>query len=135
MALQQQKIIFFSAIFVVFIAVVVTAGRAHFTPHGNLSISPNKLWDDIENGKVQNRSSYTVEGEISSISHISGWYVIYFKGCSAPFVWAITEDTPENYLGMKVSASVVVVFLGTAGDQYEIGKDGWIGIITAISPA
>ncbi|MEM4308809.1 MAG: hypothetical protein QXU48_07075 [Thermoplasmata archaeon] len=133
MALENQKLLFFSAIFVVFVAVAVTVGKAAFTPSTTSgTMSPAQLWKAIEQGKIQNQSYHVVEGVIESVETIYAgtvpiYNLTYFRGCDAPFLWGIYDESPKDYINKKVTVVVGVMYLGDMAQGY--GKDGWVAVI------
>ncbi|MCX8173831.1 MAG: hypothetical protein N3F63_04395 [Thermoplasmata archaeon] len=135
MPLDNQKLIFFSAIFVVFVAVAVTVGKATYTPSTSGVMSPAQLWNAIEQGKIQNESYLVVEGIIESVDTVYAgtvpiYNLTYFKGCDAPFLWGIHDESPTDYINRRVTVVVGVMYLGEMAQGY--GKDGWVAVIGEI---
>ncbi|MEM3444904.1 MAG: hypothetical protein QXJ27_00555 [Thermoplasmata archaeon] len=135
MALENQKLLFFSAIFVVIVAVGVTVGKVAISaPSTSGVMSPAQLWKAIDQGKLQNQSFHQVEGVINRVdlANISGFQLglVYFKGCDSPFIWGVSGESPYDYINTKVTVYVGVAYFGNM--VQGLGKNGWVAIITSI---
>jgi len=128
MLAKNQKLIFFSAIFVVIVAVAVCIAK----PIAG-GMSPQELWKRIERGEIKG-GIYVITGVVSLVGVFDDVGFVYFKGCEKPFI--TFEESVYYYLGRnigkQVSVSVSVEYEPDLG--YVFGKNGLVVEIIAIHP-
>jgi hypothetical protein len=126
---KPDKIIFFSAIFVVFVAVAVVA-----SPYvGIKTMTPAQLWNAIEHGKIANQTFVTISGIIHDVDDTGmGYSIVYFAGCSNPFVWYVPNTHADDYLNKQVAVNGYVVYAGELADTLGMGVDGWVVMLTSM---
>jgi hypothetical protein len=128
---KPDKIIFFSAIFVVFVAVAVVVATHAETKTGYTS--PAQLWEAIEHGKIANQTFVTISGIIHDVDDTGmGYSIVCFAGCSNPFVWYVPNTHADDYLNKQVAVNGYVVYAGELADTLGMGVDGWVVMLTSM---